>query len=103
MQHKYFADLFNQYACNFFFLFLRYHIENLHPHLRDALDTEVLLDGRLVATEHGGPIKSTTDDDTPKTMSYCRTRIHVEEFRPSGIRIFLPNERTAARPDHPVT
>jgi len=60
------------------------------------------LDGRLVAAEHGGPIKSTTNRNTPEAMSYRRTRIHIEEFHPTGFQIVLPNARSSARPGQSV-
>lgn len=82
--------------------FSRCYCGNLHPYLWDALDAEILLDGRLVAAEHGGPVESTTDRNTPETMPHRRTRIHIEEFHPAGLRVLLPNARSSARPGQSV-
>lgn len=76
--------------------------ENLHPYLRNALDAEILLDGRLVAAEHSGPVEGTTDRNTPEAMPHRGTRIHVEEFHPAGIRVLLPDARSSARPGQSV-
>jgi len=70
--------------------------------LRDALDAEVLLDGRLVAAEHSGPVESATDDDTPEAVSHRGTRIHVEKFHPSGSHVVLPDLCHSTRPGQPV-
>lgn len=67
------------------------------------MNAEILLDGGLVAAEHGEPIKSAADDDTPETVSHRRTRVHVKDFHPSGIGVILPNERDPARPSQSVT
>lgn len=71
--------------------------------MRDALNAEILLDGRLVAAEHSEPVDGTTDDDTPETVSYRRIRIHVKKFYSPGLHAVLPNERNPARPSQSIT
>jgi len=61
------------------------------------------LDRRLVAAEHGGPVKSTPNDNAPEAVSHCGSGIHVEEFYPARFRILLPNERNSTSPRQSVT
>lgn len=75
----------------------------VRSNLTDALDTEILLDGCLVAAKHGRPIKSAANDDAPETVSHRRAWIHFEKFHSPGIIVLEPNQRTTTGPTHPQT
>lgn len=47
----------------------------LLPGLADVLHGEVLLDGRLVGAEHGGPVDSPSNHHRPDAVPDCRVGV----------------------------
>lgn len=64
--------------------------------MANVLDAEVLLDGGLIAAEHGSPVKGATDNDAPEAVSHRWAWVHVEELEASGEAVIFEHGGPAA-------
>ena len=72
----------------------------LPPDLADIFNTQVFLNGSLIAAEHGEPVESAANHDGPKIVTLGWVRVHVENFDSTGFEVILPNFVYSTGPGH---